>query len=1188
MIWRYSQSVHANPKSSGENLMFRSFYGQIFDHLFQNIELPGTDYALLAFELYAKTLHIHIPEMPTIASDSNALPNSWPSLFRRSYNNAYRCLSILGQDSVLRGIKSSDIFFDYLPLVTTATDEMLARVITASIRKDYPSLNRILYNHSPVDGIVSWLMKEYPDRFVRGFSRLLESISRDIYGMSTKRIYLLLDAVQKALRGLQSSKGIEKVAKNCLEMNVHVAWGSFLESIILYNNRNIRSNYLPAQLFTISDVLIEEIFKIVTPKGTDSVIKHLVIPSMAINRTKDREAKNRKDFVTKLLKDIGRREYSISTEVQALFSEECRHYLSQHPEIYDLRKFIPDHEPSELGTSITDDAAYVNLEDGSSDSSVEDAESDFLHDVIEDIKRESIEIDVPNKQKWVKRAKPLVVSKDYLLRRMVLKIQPTTGSLEDQPRCRRNQIIFDNYEDYCSVFFPLIVEETRASIFNGLKSQRTYFEGISRAVNKLVDENLQMKLQLAHTDEGFYEFDVVQLERVGGLSYNKVSIVSAAFPDYLLVDFSSQEENTELEIESLQNKRWKISKIGRISTEIRQCQAIDHINQVPLSKQLLSLETTPTTERNIEKRCQMLSEKQELRAIMNSLYFAQRMAVARVIDKNGITLVQGPPGTGKTNTIVAAVIIYLRENPGHRVLVCSPTNLGVDELSVRINTDPHYKDLRLESAVRYGLKDHITKEAIPYFLDTLIDAQAAAMTKIPMNSKESINSVNASLDTNRKKLESITKDIGAMMRAANPADAENQRRLESIKDKLCGEIKILEGKKQQIEAQQKRAKLFKSDDMMTRRKDRLKNARVICCTLASSGHRELNGQKFNLVVIDEAAQAIEPLTVIPFQYNPQRVMLVGDPNQLPATIISNECRAHSFQRSLFTRLMENGYPVTFLDHQYRMHPSIAKVFSSIFYDSRVKNGPRVENTIYRKAYHREDLPPFAFFDLSGQSFSIRGSGSSYINYSEISFIIKLIQFLLKVDTKMQAHKSIAIISYYNNQVDEIRSQLTLEAGNLSQIEVNSVDGFQGREKDIIILSCVRSAPDHSIGFVADEKRINVSITRAKYACYIVGDMSLLRTTESWRRIHAMCVDNKAYFVNAYEHLESLEKAIVPPSPVAKPLEFIEEDSFHRQKSVKSDPRIRKDLPDNEEQFEKISSPKSRMTERKSVVIQQTC
>eukprot|EP00002_Diphylleia_rotans_P036811 TRINITY_DN8163_c0_g1_i22.p2 TRINITY_DN8163_c0_g1~~TRINITY_DN8163_c0_g1_i22.p2 ORF type:complete len:102 (-),score=20.73 TRINITY_DN8163_c0_g1_i22:71-376(-) len=101
-------------------------------------------------------------------------------------------------------------------------------------------------------------------------------------------------------------------------------------------------------------------------------------------------------------------------------------------------------------------------------------------------------------------------------------------------------------------------------------------------------------------------------------------------------------------------------------------------------------------------------------------------------------------------------------------------------------------------------------------------------------------------------------------------------------------------------------------------------------------------------------------------------------------------------------------------------------------------------------------------------------------------------------------------------------------------------------------------------------------------------MSLLRTTESWRRIHAMCVDNKAYFVNAYEHLESLEKAIVPPSPVAKPLEFIEEDSFHRQKSVKSDPRIRKDLPDNEEQFEKISSPKSRMTERKSVVIQQTC
>ncbi|KAJ0395548.1 hypothetical protein ATCC90586_007773 [Pythium insidiosum] len=294
----------------------------------------------------------------------------------------------------------------------------------------------------------------------------------------------------------------------------------------------------------------------------------------------------------------------------------------------------------------------------------------------------------------------------------------------------------------------------------------------------------------------------------------------------------------------------------------------------------------------------------------------------------------------------------------------------------------------------------------------------------------------------------------------------------------------------------------------------IQNAQIVFCTLSGAGSLamcELAQHRFDALVIDEAAQAVEASVLIPFKFQPSRIVLVGDHQQLPATVISKRLVELGYDRSLFQRLVERGSKVFLLTQQYRMHPEISWFPSTYFYRGQLVEAAEMKDWTARKYHQSELFRPFVFVDVpTGQQSQVSGS-KSLRNLSEIDVVISLLQRLV-VDKypELDWKRKIGIISPYKQQIVELRSELqrweTRHDLRLD-IEVNTVDGFQGREKEIIIYSCVRTARSHQRtggagpeAFWADERRMNVAITRAKSSLWIIGNSLLLSQSAAWRAL----------------------------------------------------------------------------------------
>ncbi|GFR51045.1 hypothetical protein Agub_g13209, partial [Astrephomene gubernaculifera] len=278
----------------------------------------------------------------------------------------------------------------------------------------------------------------------------------------------------------------------------------------------------------------------------------------------------------------------------------------------------------------------------------------------------------------------------------------------------------------------------------------------------------------------------------------------------------------------------------------------------------------------------------------------------------------------------------------------------------------------------------------------------------------------------------------------------------------------------------------------------LDEANIVCSTLSFAGSSVFYrlSRKFDVVVIDEAAQAVEPSTLVPLVMGCKQVYLVGDPVQLPATVISTRAVEQGYDCSLFKRLQTAGYPVRVLDTQYRMHPDIAAFPSSEFYSGRLLNGEGVLEETRQPWHSQPAFGPFAFYDVAGRESTPPG-GASIMNKAEAHMVLVVYRELVHAYPQLRRTASVAVISPYKAQVkllrDSFRTALGEEAARL--VDINTIDGFQGREKDICIFSAVRSpvAPKKGgrrpgIGFVADERRVNVGLTRARCSLIVIGNM----------------------------------------------------------------------------------------------------
>jgi predicted DNA helicase len=417
---------------------------------------------------------------------------------------------------------------------------------------------------------------------------------------------------------------------------------------------------------------------------------------------------------------------------------------------------------------------------------------------------------------------------------------------------------------------------------------------------------------------------------------------------------------------------------------------------------------------------------------------SQNQALTKVFNARDVAIIHGPPGTGKTTTLVNAIKEVVKTE--RQVLVCAQSNAAVDLLVEKLDV------LGIE-VLRLGHPARLTPEVIENSLDVKIANHAYF--------KE--------LREIRKRSEEYRRMAGKYKR--NFGHEERMQR-----NLLRKEAKMLKEDADRIEQ-------HITEDLMDR-------AQVIACTLVGSTHSLVNDRVFKTVFIDEASQALEPAAWIAIR-KAYRVVMAGDHQQLPPTVKSIKAAKEGLENTLFEKAIGLPEATVMLQTQYRMHPNIMRFSSDYFYEGKLKTASEVLERTYAM-----ELEHFVFIDTAGAGFTekVKKQTLSTYNEEEAALLVKHLGDNILPDT------SIGIIAPYKAQVevlhdlikdnpafDEVRENIT----------INSVDAFQGQERDIIYISLTRSNDKSEIGFLKEYRRMNVAMTRARNQLVIIGDSGTL-------------------------------------------------------------------------------------------------
>ncbi|MBE3043899.1 hypothetical protein IMZ48_15255 [Candidatus Bathyarchaeota archaeon] len=438
-----------------------------------------------------------------------------------------------------------------------------------------------------------------------------------------------------------------------------------------------------------------------------------------------------------------------------------------------------------------------------------------------------------------------------------------------------------------------------------------------------------------------------------------------------------------------------------------------------------------------------------------------------------------------------------------KLLVCAPSNAAVDELVLRLkqgakSLSGNHQKIKV---IRLGRGEAINAAVKDVTLEELVNRRMKD-ENVHDNAKAGTDSVHT--EAAEAKVKSNDAWIKVVMARESGDKAEvdkwqreldHWKRLQAQAGAKIDEMKS-SGKTAAREVDLKRLQF---------QKEILGSAHVLCATLSGSGHdlfKSLNDVDFETVIIDEAAQCVELSALIPLKYGGVKCILVGDPKQLPPTVLSQSAARYGYDQSLFVR-MQQSHPgdVHLLDMQYRMHPHISMFPSREFYEGRLIDGADMA-ALRRQPWHASTLfSPYRFFDVKGvQS---RGSkGQSLVNTQEINVAMQMYDRLRADYRTYDFKRKIGIITPYKAQLFRLRDTFASRYGpDISEvIEFNTTDAFQGRECEIIIFSCVRASPTGGIGFMTDIRRMNVGLTRAKSSLWILGNSQALVQGEYWAKV----------------------------------------------------------------------------------------
>ena len=427
---------------------------------------------------------------------------------------------------------------------------------------------------------------------------------------------------------------------------------------------------------------------------------------------------------------------------------------------------------------------------------------------------------------------------------------------------------------------------------------------------------------------------------------------------------------------------------------------------------------------------------------------SQEAAVNKVLNAKDVTIVHGPPGTGKTTTLVEAICEVLnREN---QILVCAQSNMAVDWISEQLND-------RGVSVLRIGNPTRVTDKMLGFTYERRFEAH-------PLYSE----------------LWSVRQ---AMRQLRSQAKTGNRR---AIHEK----INSLRDRGTNLE--------------LCIRHDLFDQCRIVACTLTGAANRLLDGIRFQSVFIDEAAQALEAACWIAIR-KADRVIFAGDHCQLPPTIKCMEAAHAGLDVTLMEKVAKRRPDcVQLLDTQYRMHEAIAKFPSDWFYQGQLKSSPSVR---FRNILEYE--APMVWLDTSDLDYNEEATAdlSGRYNTEEAKFIVKALEAYadsVSIKRILDERIDFGLISPYKNQVQRLR-QLVKHSAALKPIKraitVNTIDGFQGQERDVVLISLVRANEEGNIGFLRELRRMNVAMTRAKMKLIIVGAADTLTRHPFYKKLY---------------------------------------------------------------------------------------
>ncbi|XP_028393069.1 probable helicase senataxin isoform X2 [Dendronephthya gigantea] len=729
--------------------------------------------------------------------------------------------------------------------------------------------------------------------------------------------------------------------------------------------------------------------------------------------------------------------------------------------------------------------------------------------------------------------------------------------------CGKVKPTFESTDDYYSVFKPLLFLECWAQALREWQQARNHKEDIIvvKSVNDFVDRFLlvvchQHVITTNKADDKFFrENDLVMLKLKDENRKPLFAIVQSARPlcnsgpprggnppksgveDF---DVSITLRLIPKERPLIVNEKIRCVFVTSLITTLRQWNGLMFFPRSLLARDILqprinhcfnsSLRTEKTD------AAEQVYNKSQAAAI-NGTVAALRLPYP--IPR--ISFIQGPPGTGKSHTIIGLLKSYLENQekdiraekanrlPGSKnlvrvetsgkILLCAPSNAAVYVLVRRMiaeikstttnNLTGRKKNCGDIHLVCVGRASVHHPELAPFALETLTKIE---VSKRSSNNHENERIAHGKVDSLREKIESLGKHVYQLRLAGFQHDSYEIKSLNYEIEGIVKEKQMLE--KKYLTIRRKRQML--KDEEQKIRKDILKSADVICCTLSASGSPLLHKLKtsiahvpFGCVIVDEACQSCELDLLIPLQFGSSKLVMVGDPEQLRSTVISKKAQELMLGQSMYERLYRvfkkrahdsgrslhatNDNPIQLLDLQYRMHPAISFFPAKYVYQGRVQDERSLAT---RKCV--SSIKPYALLNVRN-GIEQNSPCGSLCNPVESGLVVEICSML----QREVSENHFGIITPYRAQVNLIRNRLA--QSGLKNVEVDTVDGFQGREKDFVIMSCVRAGkdPHRGIGFLADRTRLNVALTRAKYSLIILLNVNSLETNTDWRA----CIDD---------------------------------------------------------------------------------